>query len=84
VRATLGNLERNFQHNPERVGEVCCVQAALISRTLSEFIVGLAYSYSYPGRCPGLEFANAFGVHAFSTVDWPRMLIPLKGRPKFR
>jgi hypothetical protein len=38
---------------------------------------------SYPGRCPGLEFANAFGVHAFSTVDSPSMSMPLKGRAKF-
>jgi hypothetical protein len=51
---------------------------SLISRTLSEFIVGLADSY--PGRCPGLEFANAFGVHAFSTADSPSMLIPFQGR----
>jgi len=46
-------------------------------RTLSEF--GFRLAILFPGRCPGLEFANAFGVFLYMTsaLLMSTMLMPL-------
>jgi len=61
-RATLGLLGLRHMDlcNPERVVSKHHM-APVNSRTLSEF--HLPKAFVSRGRCPGLEFANAFGVH---------------------
>jgi len=49
---------KSFNCNPERVADTI----RLFSVANSFRVHSGKINYRYPGRCPGLEFANAFGV----------------------